>query len=111
MSHVKTKIARARRVPCSHTAANTLLGRVCQPLISDWQCAFGEEVNICTVSCSQTLLAMAQSEESCHNHTVCSLKFSACGESGWETAFAKLALLRYPGEEEVHLGQSEARVR
>ena len=55
---MKLKIAQARRVPCSHTAANTLLGRACQPPISDWQCEFREEVNICTVSCSQMLLAM-----------------------------------------------------
>lgn len=59
---MKLKIAQARRVPRSHTPANTLLERACQALISDWQCDFGEEVNICTVSCSQMLLALPKAK-------------------------------------------------
>lgn len=55
---MKLKIAQAHRLPRSHTPANTLLESACQPLISDWQCGFREEVNICTLSCSEMLLAM-----------------------------------------------------
>lgn len=55
---MKLKIAQAFRVPCSHSPANTLLGQACQPEISDWHCGFREEVNICTVPCSEMLLAM-----------------------------------------------------
>lgn len=60
---MQLKIAQARRVPRSHTPANTLLGRACQALISDWQCEFREEVNICSVSFSQMLLALVKSKD------------------------------------------------
>lgn len=59
---MKLKIAQAHRVPRSHSPANALLGRACQPPISDWQCEFREEVNICTVSCSQMQLAMPKAK-------------------------------------------------
>lgn len=63
---MKLKIAPARRVPRSRTPANTLSGPACQPLIPDWQCGFREEVNICTVSCSQMLLAIPKAK----NHVI-----------------------------------------
>lgn len=59
---MKLKIAQAYRMPHSHTPANTLLGRDCQPAISDWHCGFREEVNICTVPCSEMLLAMPKAK-------------------------------------------------
>ena len=70
---MKLKIAQARRVPRSHTPANTLLGWACQPLISDWQCGFREEVNICTVSYSQMLLAMPKAKNHILNRHLLSL--------------------------------------
>lgn len=57
---MKLKIAQVLRAPGCHTPANTLLGRACQALISDWQCDFREEVNICTVSCNQMRLAKSK---------------------------------------------------
>lgn len=75
---MQLKIAQTHGVPGSHTPANTLLGRACQPLISDWQCEFREEVNICTVSCSHMLLAMPKTKSHVLSRHRLSLQWQTC---------------------------------
>lgn len=73
---MKLKIAQARRVPRSHTPANTLLGRASQALISDRHSESREEVNICAVSLQSDATCLAKSKESCR--VLLSLRLQTC---------------------------------